>query len=65
MTQIGEPKYNGREADWTGVQINEWKIISKIPYVEDTGMSAAKYYRTHTYTETVSMIASKLRQKKK
>ena len=41
--QIGEPIRQGKFIDWTGVQINEWKIIKKIPYQKNSGMSASNY----------------------
>lgn len=41
--QIGEPVKSGKNVDWTGVQINEWKILKKIPYKKGCGMSAAQY----------------------
>ena len=43
MTQIGEPKYNGRETDWTGVQINEWKVLSHIKSTDTNNTSNLKY----------------------
>lgn len=39
--QIGEPARNGRDVDWTGVQINEFLIVERIPWKE--GWNNSKY----------------------